>query len=259
MTRPIYITACNPEVIKRKLKDRLFFSSALQSVRLRIRVLADTMLQSPKPYTWQKIPPPDIDDESPVYIIDCAIIKPNDSDMGVLNFDENKDAAFCVGVDKYGPDFAVRDKTIENDAIEMEKMFTSELGLKSDRVKLSIATWNYEECTKESLHVSFTESAKKVEEKGNFIFYYAGHAFESAKESAGSECILSTANFSKSDRYATGISGDDLVQWLIEAECKASNVFFIFDCCFAGHLGKTLTSNPALKISAHASICNVCL
>ena len=43
-------------------------------------------------------------------------------------------------------------------------------------------------------------------------------------------------------RKNNGISGNDLIEWLHIAECKARHVLFIFDCCHAGDLGTALTS-----------------
>lgn len=51
---------------------------------------------------------------------------------------------------------------------------------------------------------------------------------------------------------SSGISGDELVQWLNDADCncKAQNVIFLLDCCYAGKLGKKLVIRVKLKIAA---------
>ena len=179
-----------------------------------------------------------------------AMISPNSGgvDPGVIKLDQKKDFVFCVGIDELHHRVCAaeyqQDKIIENDAKEIYKTFTTNLGLNCDQVKISIASNEHDDCTKEGLRASFVEYAEKVEENGNFIFYFAGHGFE-----WGDRCVLAPADFDK--KGESGISGDELVQWLNDANCKAKNVLFIFDCCYAGDLGERLTYNKTLEINAN--------
>ena len=101
---------------------------------------------------------------------------------------------------------------------------------------------------------SFEECAKKAEKDGNFIFYFSGHGAQSEVQSQTGGCNLGTIDYSVNG----GISGDDLVQCLNNAECKASNIILIFDCCFAGSLGKSLTSHEEWNITAKAFVMCAC-
>ena len=78
------------------------------------------------------------------------------------------------------------------DATEISETFITSLGFNSDRVKLSNPS---DVCTKEELHQSFLQCAKKFEQCGNFIFYFAGHGFECK----ASRCILVPADFNNED------------------------------------------------------------
>ena len=174
----------------------------------------------------------------------CAFISPESC---VLSFDDDNSVALCVGIDemhsqpyvgKVGPD-----DIIKEDARDMSAAFINYLGLNRDQVYIRIASDKLGDCTKQALHTSFVECAKKVKENGTFIFYFAGHGKEFRER-----CVLTTSDFAGFE--TTGISGDDLVQWLNDAECKASNLLFIFDCCYAGNLGKTLQLDKELSINA---------
>ena len=176
--------------------------------------------------------------------VKCAVISPNID--GSIRFDHNKDFAFCVGIDQQLTDRTEQvDETINRDATEMQRTFLTTLGLNPEQIKVSTASNACDDCTKKGLRDSFIKCAGKVKENGNFIFYFAGHGYE-----LHDRCILSPADFNKQD-VSSGISGDDLINWVNIAECKASNVLFIFDCCYAGNLGELLTSDENLKTKAN--------
>ena len=174
----------------------------------------------------------------------CAAIS---SKIGVIKFDDKKDFAFCVGIDElHNPAFAHvnREEDVKNDAKQMSTAFIDNLGLTCDQVKTSIASNVSDDCTKEGLRASFLACAETVGESGNFIFYFAGHGFEWRNR-----CVLMPADFDK--KGESGISGDELVRWLNGSKCKAKNVLFIFDCCYAGNLGETLTCHKRLEFNAN--------
>lgn len=169
----------------------------------------------------------------------------------VLKFN-NEDVAFCVGIDKlYHRDFVGREERfrgenqIAADARSMREAFISKLKLHEDKVKISIASNSEDGCTKQGLRASFLKIAALAESNGNFIFYFAGHGF-----GVNEKYVLAPSDYADGTE-STGILGDDLVQWLNEAVCKAKNVLFIFDCCYAGNLGESLTKDMELKIPAH--------
>ena len=194
---------------------------------------------------WKKKrnPVDNFDSQDPVFAVKIGFDDSNNS--GVLKFDREKDVALCVGINiqtnkDYNPP---RLETSAKSARETYKAFITTLGLKDTQVKLSIAS-NNNDCSKNGLQSSFLGSAKQVKEKGNFIFYFSGHACVLQER-----CILAPADFAKNKE--TGISGEDLVQWLNDADCKASNVLFIFDCCFAASLGEISTQSKVWRIPAN--------
>ena len=156
----------------------------------------------------------------------------------VLKFDRNKDAAFCVGIDKLyhrdyiGEEWAQGDRTPKNDATAIKVALVKYLN--SNKVKVSVSSSEYMKCKKDQLRASFIETAKMVEEEGNFIFYYAGHSFTFEDTTS---CILGTSDYIP-NKKESGISGHDLVDWLNIAKCKANKVLLIFDCCSAKRLGE---------------------
>lgn len=174
----------------------------------------------------------------------AKILSDNSSDT--LEFDCKNDAAYCVGIDELHHIDGRRDETIRNDATEMREAFITSLGFNPDHVKLSISSNRYDDCTKEGLRQSFLQCANKVKQYGNFIFYFAGHGFNCK----ASRCLLVPADFNPEDEKS-GISLDDIVDWLNISQCKARNVLFIFDCCYAGFLGEGLACHNNLKITAN--------
>ena len=179
------------------------------------------------------------DDPSEQYAL---ITPPRD----VLEFDYKKGVALCVGIDKqYQRRYASQSLgvIVVKDAEAMGEAFVDKLGLSRDQVKVRVASSEPNDCTKSGIHALFVESAKSVEKSSIFIFYFGGHGFL-----VKDRCVLAPADFGKEDLNG-GISGDDLVEWLYEAKCKANQVLVIMDCCYAGDLGTTLTSpDNMLKI-----------
>ena len=174
-----------------------------------------------------------------------AAISPKTDGPNVLRFDhENSFAGFLRW---YGQmSYCKWEKIITNDVKEMSTVLYTGLGLNPNQVKVSLAS--VDGCmrtSKKGLRSSFIECAKKVKENGNFIFYFAGHGYE-----CGDRCILSPTDFNK-EHINSGISGDDLVTWLNDSRCKANNLLFIFDCCYAGNLGEMLTQDVTLKTNAN--------
>ena len=168
----------------------------------------------------------------------------------VLEFDRKEATALCIGINKrFHHNYASSnnesfEKTIARDAIAIGEAFVTNLGLYRDHVKVGISSTERSDCTKKGVGALFVQSAKMAGDGGIFIFYFAGHGVL-----LNNKCILAPADFAGREDLNSGISGDDLVDWLHKAECKASHVLVILDCCFAGDLGTALTSpDKILKI-----------
>ena len=185
----------------------------------------------------------------------ATIAPPDDLPVSVVKFDQGKNVAFCVGIDvhKNGK------MRITNDVMDMCTTLSNNPNLRFDSndVHYKICTASpppnqTNTCTKRGLHDAFMEYSKKVEDGGNFMFYYTGHGDESQ-----GRCVLVPSDYNEGDE-SSGISGDDLVQWLNEAQCKAKNILFVFDCCYAGSLGEALTRHKNLTIDAQLHVMCAC-
>ena len=165
----------------------------------------------------------------------------------ILEFDYKKSAALCIGIDKQlHPQYAKNSlgSIVAKDAREMGEAFVTNLGFTRDQVKVRVSSARPDDCTKPGLGTLFVKSADAVGENGIFIFYFAGHGYL-----VNGRCILAPADFAGREDLNSGISGDDLVEWLHVAESKANHVLVILDCCYAGDLGTALTSpDNMLKI-----------
>ena len=167
----------------------------------------------------------------------------------VLDFDHQKSTALCIGIDRQLHRQYVKKslgKIVARDAREIGEALVTNLGFTRDQVKVRISSAQLDanDCTKPGLGTLFVKSANAVGENGIFIFYFAGHGYL-----VNGRCVLAPADFAGREDLNSGISGDDLVEWLHVAECKANHVLIILDCCFAGDLGTTLTSpDNMLKI-----------
>ena len=165
----------------------------------------------------------------------------NNPDAEVIKFDHGNNVAFCVGIATE----STQKLSVKSDIDDMRTALTEKMNFK--HVGVQGTSESVPSLTKEDLRVAFIEYAKKVEDDGNFMFYFSGHGHESQ-----GRCVLVIGDES------SGISGDDLVQWLNYAQCKAKNVVFVFDCCYAGNLGNTLTLETNLKINAQLFVMCAC-
>ena len=207
-------------------------------------------------YIWEKVLPSGLDDlkkcnrnvlpsDQSTLQGQCqptfGMINSNDA---LLRFDHGKNVALCIGIDGLTKN---KELPVESDAKEMFMALTKKLGFSSEQVEVSVHLTSEpnNSCRKEELRTAFIKNAEKVEDDGTFLFYYSGHGHESQ-----GRFVLVPADFTAEDE-SSGISGDDLVQWLMDAQCGAKNVLFVFDCCYAGNLGETLTLRSDLNINAN--------
>ena len=177
--------------------------------------------------------PSHVTDHSEQYAL---ITSPHD----VLNFDPNKGVALCIGINQqYHKDYAGKSlgATVASDSKDMGETFVTNFGIKREQVKVYTSSAQPDQCSKAGIRTLFMQTARKAEEDGIFIFYFAGHGYLVKKQ-----CILAPSDFAGVEDLDTGVYGDDLVEWLHAAECKTKHVLIILDCCYAGDLGTSLTS-----------------
>ena len=134
----------------------------------------------------------------------------------------------------------------------MSKAITNHLGLYLDQVEVRKSSAQPSDCTKKGISTLFVEIARKAQEGGIFIFYFAGHGILVRER-----CVLAPADFAGRENLDSGISGKDLVEWLHEAECKADHVLIILDCCYAGDLGTVLTA-PEIMLRIKSNLFVMC-
>ena len=170
------------------------------------------------------------------------------SPRDVLRFDHTRGVTLCIGIDKQF------NKLYENkslgsivtkDAEDMGKAFVTNLGFSQERVKVCSPSAQPDQCSRAGICSLFKETARKAERNSIFIFYFAGHGY-----SIDRKCVLAPSDFVGTNKPNSGISGNDLVKWLNETQCQASYSLFIFDCCYAGDLGISLTSPSNIQATA---------
>ena len=157
-------------------------------------------------------------------------------------FEHKKSGALCVGIDQqYDEECSVKSlgKIAARDARHMGKALETSMEFNHVKVCISSEVSSAEQCdcTKRGINELFVKSAKAVEEGGIFIFYFAGHGVM-----VRNRCVLAPADFAGRKDLDSGISGNELIEWLRVADCKARYVLVILDCYYAGDLGTALIS-----------------
>ena len=96
-----------------------------------------------------------------------------------LEFDQNKSVALCIGIDEQYH-HAYKGKSLKDiiakDAEAMSEAITNHLRLYLDQVKVRKSSAQPSDCIKKGISTLFVEIARKVQEGGIFIFYFAGHS-----------------------------------------------------------------------------------
>ena len=165
----------------------------------------------------------------------------------MLEFNRSKSVALCIGIDKQFKSFPNSlGGTVAKDTEDMGKAFITNFGLDEARVKVCISSTQPHQCSKAGIENLFTETARRAETNGLFIFFFAGHGCM-----VRNKCVLVPSDFGNP---CFGVSGNDLIRWIRSSQCKASYVIFIFDCCHAGGLGANLTVPDSYR-RVHSNQC----
>ena len=165
-------------------------------------------------------------------IEDYSIIATGDS---VLKFDPIKSYAVCVGIDEQLEGNYSTLKSTGKDALSLGEAFVEDMGFQRDRVNIYTCSDTSFLCKKDALSTLFVNYARKVEDGGIFIFCFSGHGVN-----RNGEWALVPADFTGDSK--TGITADELLNLIQIAECEASHVLIILDCCYAGGIGKKVES-----------------
>lgn len=152
-----------------------------------------------------------------------------------LKFEGVKSHGICIGIDISAQNDNIQglDDTAAKSAMLVREAIAGNI-IPHDQIH----DYNLEKqpnlYTKEALRELIKNSARKVEEEGIFIFYFAGHAFLHKNE-----WTLAVANYNDA---STGITANDLMEWIVAAECKACHILVVLDCHCAGRIGEKLIS-----------------
>ena len=146
-----------------------------------------------------------------------------------LKFEGSKSHGVCVGIDISSQNGSIQDldDTAAKSAMLVREAIAGRI-IPHDQIHEVSLEKLY---TKEALRQLIKTSASKVQVEGIFIFHFSGHAFLHEDE-----WVLAVAN----KDVSTGITAIDLMEWIVNAECKARHVLIVLDCCCAGRIGDKL-------------------
>jgi len=167
------------------------------------------------------------------------------SPQDILKFDHKRGVALCIGIDiQFNRVYENKSlgSIVAKNAEDMGKALVTNFGLSEECVKVCSPSAQPDQCSRAGICSLFMETARKAEQNSIFIFYFAGHGY-----SIDRKCVLAPSDFVGTNKPNSGISGNDLVKWLHKAQCQASYSLFIFDCCYAGDLGISLTSSSNIQ------------
>lgn len=191
------------------------------------------------------------------YVMVTSLNKPEPRNkQTVLEFDPAKSRAVCVGIDKQQ-----NDKFIGNDlgdvaaknATSLGESLVTNVGLQKECVHVYTSQSDPDLCEKVAIKTHILTCAREVEEDGMFIFYFSGHV--TVYKGLGADKdepiqVLVPADFIAGDVKA-GITADDFVTWIQKANCRARHILIILDCCYAGGIGKKITSTVDVEQQIH--------
>ncbi len=109
-----------------------------------------------------------------------------------------------------------------------------------------------DDCTANGMKKGFLEQARKVGPNGIFVFHFSGHGIQKGNGQWG----LAPVDFDRSPE--TYLTASVLNGWLREADCKAKHILFTLDCCYAGGIGKELTTSDQLDLVSGLHVLSAC-
>ncbi len=122
-----------------------------------------------------------------------------------------------------------------------------------ENTHLYSASKQTENCTSKGMKEIFQKYASEVGESGLFLFHFSGHGVTVRNKEWG----LAPADFDYSrDTY---ITAEVLGEWLNEINCVAKYIIFTLDCCYAGGIGKALTSHSMINRGSNLYVMSACM
>ena len=176
------------------------------------------------------------------------------SKPSVLEFDPGKSRAICVGIDKQQHHKFLGNNlgnVAAKNAMLLGECLVTNMGMQKERVHVYTSDGVPELCKKEAIKALILNYMHEVEEDGVFIFYFSGHVvvYKGLDDKDDWIHVLVPADFAGD--VVSGITADDFVNWVQQAKCKAHNILIILDCCYAGGIGKKISSTVDIRPQIH--------
>ncbi len=138
------------------------------------------------------------------------------------------------------------------DAKQVLNAFVAVETFPGENASLFSASQTPESCTAQGMKKTFQDCARKVGERGLFVFHFSGHGIAVGNKTWG----LAPMDFDYS--AVTLITADVLGKWLSEVQCRAKYILITLDCCYAGGIGKELATQVDAEHDTSLYILSAC-
>ena len=174
--------------------------------------------------------------------------------QSAIEFDPAKSIAICMGIDKQ-QNHKFLGNNLENCAAKnatlLGKAFEADMGLQKEHVLVYTSVKEPGLCKREAIKTLILNYASKVEEDGLFAFHFSGRVAVYNSLDERNEQVHALAPVDFTGDVNSGITANDFVEWIQEANCKARHILIILDCCCAGGIGKKIASKGDVKSQIH--------
>ena len=184
--------------------------------------------------TWSKLRRRALCDKE--YVV---IVSPTD---WCLQFKASQSYGMCVGIDISSHDSGQDDIAAKSAALVKEAI--ADNIIPQDQIHEYSLEKEPNQCTKHALRDIIKANASEVKEEGIFVFHFSGHAFLHENK-----CVLAAANY---HHASTGITANELMEWIRSAECKARHILIVLDCHCAKCIGEKLFSQIQESLNTKA-------
>lgn len=172
-----------------------------------------------------------------------------------FHFDPSESQVISYGIDQQSdPKFKKKSLTFitVDDARQVLNALLRVRAVSSENAHLFSASRNPECCTAQGMKKTFQYHASRVGPESLFVFHFSGHGIKVREDMWG----LAPMDFDySSDTY---ITAEVLCRWLNEIECRAKYILITLDCCYAGGIGKELTTQADVERSENLFVLSAC-
>lgn len=172
-----------------------------------------------------------------------------------FHFEPSESGVIAYGIDRQShPKFEKKSLTsiTVDDAKQVLNAFLRARAVCSENAHLFSASRNPECCTAQGMRKTFQYHASNVGLESLFVFHFSGHGIKVREDMWG----LAPMDFDySSDTY---ITASVLCRWLNEIKCRAKYILITLDCCYAGGIGKELTTQAGVERSENLFVLSAC-